>query len=73
MKCKYKKISKISIIGHGVLNDSNILKKVMCFIKTNKLKFMHLSLDESKIAILFKDRLPENILEQLYTELAENM
>lgn len=70
---KYNNISKISIIGHGIMNDNKILEKTMMVINLNKLEILNITLNESKISIMFKEKLPVSILEQIHNELIEKI
>lgn len=67
----YENVSRIAIVGHGILNDDTILERVMKIIDLNKLEIYHLETTESKIAIIFTKKIPNNILEQLHRELIE--
>ena len=69
LDCSYKNISKISIIGYGIMNDSNIIIKTMEILDTNALEILNIQTSESKIRIIFKDKLSDNILEQLHNAL----
>lgn len=69
----YTNISKISIIGNGIKNAPNILEKTMNIISLNKLEVLDIILNESKILIMFKNKLPITILEQMHNELIENI
>ena len=66
LDCTYFNISRISIIGHGIMNNNEILKKVMKIIEINKLDILNIEVTESKIAIIFKDIVPNTILEQIH-------
>lgn len=68
----YNNISKISIIGHGIMSDNKIIEKTMTVINLNKLEILNMTFNESKISIMFKDKLPITILEQMHNELIEN-
>lgn len=65
----YSNISRISIIGHGIMNDESILNKVMKIVELNDLEICHMEINESKIAIIFTENLSNTILEQLHKEL----
>ncbi|NLC87893.1 MAG: aspartate kinase [Clostridiaceae bacterium] len=65
----YTNISRVSIIGHGIMNDDSILEKIMKIVELNQLEILNLEINESKIAILFSKKLSNNILEQLHKTL----
>jgi aspartate kinase len=69
LECTYYNGSRISIIGNGIINDSAILNKVMSIINLNNLEVWNIDATESKIAIIFKDMVSNEILEQLHNEL----
>lgn len=63
----YNNISKISIIGAGINTNTDILNKVIEIININNLDLFDISLNSSKIAIIFNNKLSNNILEQLHS------
>lgn len=65
----YFNVSRIAIVGHGIMNDSTILTKIMKIIELNKLEIINLEINESKIAIMFNEKVSNNILEQFHIEL----
>lgn len=67
----YINVSRIAIVGHGIMNDDEILKQVMKIIEINGLEIYHLEINESKIAIVFSKKISNNILEQLHQVLIE--
>ena len=69
LDCSYKNVSKISIIGYGIMNDSEIIMKTMKILDTNALEILNIQTNDSKIRIIFKDKLGDNILEQLHNTL----
>lgn len=71
LDCTYYNVTRISIIGHGIMNDQTILRKVMKIIEINKLGVSNLDINESKITVIFKDVIPNMILEQLHKEIIE--
>lgn len=70
-KIMYENVSRIAIVGHGIMNDDEVLKQVMKIIELNKLEIYNLEINESKIAIVFTEKLSNNILEQLHKSLIE--
>ena len=65
----YSNVSRIAIVGHGIMNDDSILKRIMKIIELNRLKLYNLEINESKIAIIFTNKISNNILEQFHEEL----
>lgn len=62
-------ISRITIIGYGIINDNSILKKVIDLIEEEHLKILNIEITSSKIAIVFTTKLPNNVLEKFHKEL----
>ena len=69
LKCTYTNISKISIIGHGIMSHNNILKKTMNIIFDNHIDVLSMEINEAKIAIMFKENVSNEILEKLHENL----
>lgn len=65
----YSNISRIAIVGHGIKNDNTILKKIMEVLELNELEIIELEVNESKIGILFNNRISNSVLEQLHKTL----
>lgn len=65
----YSNISRMAIVGHGIMNDSSILEKIFEIIEINNLEILDLQITEAKIAIMFKQKLSNNILEQMHQKL----
>lgn len=65
----YTNISRIAIVGHGIMNDESILRKIIKIVELNNLEIMDLTINESKIVLMFKEKLPNSILEQLHQSL----
>lgn len=69
LECTYYNVSRISIIGHGIMNNNNILKKILGIINLDNLDILNIDVNESKIAIIFKDIVSNSVLEQLHNAL----
>lgn len=69
LEMSYNNITRISIIGHGIMNDNTVLEDTMKILEINNLEILAMETNEAKISIMFKEKLPNNILEQLHTEL----
>ena len=69
LDCTYYNVTRISIIGHGIMNNNNILVTALKIIDTNKLEILNIDVNESKISIMLKNTVQNTILEQLHTEL----
>jgi len=62
-------ISRISLVGYGIANNENIMKKLLEILNLNKLEILSMQVDECKISIMTKEKVSSNILEQLHHEL----
>lgn len=71
LDCTYVNISKIAIIGNGINHQADIMDKIMGILKLNKLEILNMQMGETKITILFKEKLPNTILEQFHHEILE--
>ena len=69
LDCTYYNVTKISIIGNGIMNNNEILSKTLNIININKLEILNIDVNESKIAIIMKNVVPNAVLEQLHSEL----
>ena len=71
LDCTYYNVSRISIIGHGIMNNNTILKKTMKILELNNCNILNIDVTEYKISIVFKDIISNSILEQLHNEIIE--
>ncbi len=66
-----KEVSRISIIGNGIIRNSEIIQKVIRLIDNNKLEILTFDVSESKISIVFKDIVDNDVLELIHREIME--
>jgi aspartate kinase len=66
-----KEVSRISIIGNGIIRNIDVIKKVINFIEKEKIKMMNFEMSESKITITLKDETDDKILSKLQAILFE--
>lgn len=66
LKSSYLEITRISIIGNGIMSNNSVLNKTMNVIEKNKLDIISMEINETKIAIMFKTIIPNEILEELH-------
>lgn len=66
---EYRNITRISILGHGILKNNDILNKTLSVLQSNNLEILSFDVNLSKIAIDFAESLENNILEQLHNNL----
>lgn len=64
-----KEVSRISIIGNGIIRNIKNIKTVLDIIEKNKLEVLQLDISESKISITLKDQTSDKILEEIHEKL----
>ena len=64
-----KDVSRISIIGNGIIRNTDAITKTINFIKQNKLEMLEFNVSESKISITFKNFVSDKMLEKLHNEI----
>lgn len=69
LNATYLDITRISIIGNGIMSNNSVLIKTMKIIEDNSLNIMSMEISESKIAIIFKGTLSNSIIEKLHKTL----
>ncbi len=62
-----KDISRISIVGNGIIRNTNALKRIIELIEENKLQMLNLEVSETKISIDFKNTVTDEILEKFHS------
>lgn len=67
-----KDVSRISIIGNGIIRNTDAIIKAINFIKQNKLEMLEFDVSESKISITFKIFVSDKMLEKLHNEIFMN-
>ena len=68
-KTNFSDITRISIIGNGIMSNNSVLNKTMKIIEDNKLDIISMEINEAKIAIMFKTNISNDVLEQLHEAL----
>ena len=64
-----KDVSRISIIGYGISSTNEILEKVLKIVNKNGLEIFNIDFSKTKISIVFKEIVKDEILEELHNEL----
>lgn len=72
-KCKITicNISRISIIGYGILSDSLILEKIINILNNENVEISTIDLNNNKIRITFKNIISNSLLEIFHKNLVE--
>ena len=69
LESKYLDITRISIIGNGIMSNNTILNKTMKIIQDNNLDIISMEINEAKIAIMFKEIIADKVLDELHKAL----
>ena len=69
LQSDYLDITRISIIGNGIMSNNVILSKTMKILEENKLDIISMEINESKISIMFREIISNEILENLHRSL----
>ena len=69
LNATYLDITRISVIGNGIMSNNKILNQTMKIIEQNKLEIISMEINEAKIAIIFKEIISDEILEELHKAL----
>lgn len=61
-----KDVSRVSIVGNGIIRNTDFIKKIIEIIDKNKLEMLEFDVSESKISIVFKNLQSEDILKEIH-------
>lgn len=61
-----KDISRISIVGNGIIRNTKLLKKIIEIIEEEKIEMLELNISESKISIDLKNIENKNIISKIH-------
>ncbi len=64
-----KDISRISIVGNGIIRNFQNIKLVLDIIEKNKLEMLDFEVSECKISISFKNQVSDKILDEIHLKL----
>lgn len=64
-----KDISRISIIGYGISSTDEILEKILKIANKNGLEIFNIDFSKTKISIVFKETVKNEVLEEFHNEL----
>ena len=62
----YIEISKISFVGYGIINDDDIMKKVIKIVNDNSIEVLSIQLEECKLSITTKERVSDALIKELH-------
>ena len=64
-----KEISRITIVGNGMIRNFENIKLILDTIEKNKLEMLEFTISESKISISFKNQISDKILNEIHSKL----
>ena len=67
-----KEVSRISIIGNKIINNYEIIEKIMKFIHENNIELLNVEIDETKMTLTSKNELGEDFLNVLHQVIFED-
>lgn len=67
-----KEVSRISIVGNGIIRNTQNIKLILDIIEKNKLEILEFNVSESKISITFKEQVSDKILEEIHLKIINN-
>ena len=69
LNATYKDITKVSVIGNGIMSNNLILNRTMRIIEEFKLDIISMEINETKISIIFKEIVLDKFIEKLHKAL----
>lgn len=69
LSSSFTNISRISLVGYGIMNNKEIIRKTLEILKINSVEIFTTHLEECKFSIMTKEKVSDKILEQLHHEL----
>lgn len=67
-----KEVSRVSIVGNGMIRNIQSIKEILDIIHKNKLDMLEFDVSESKISITFKNEVSNQILQDIHENLINN-
>lgn len=64
-----KDISRISVVGNGVIRNYDFIKNLLDIIQKNKLEMLEFNVSESKISVDFKGIVEDRILKEIHSQI----
>ena len=65
----FSNVTKLSIIGYGIINDNAVIFKILKILEINNLDPIDIEITDSKISLVFNEKMNNSILEQFHQEL----
>lgn len=64
-----KDVSRISVVGYGISSRSDILEKILDISKKNGLEIYNIDVSKTKISIVFKDVVTDEVVKEIHDNL----
>ena len=61
-----KEVSRISIVGNGIIRNLDIIHNILNLIEKEKLEMLNFEVSESKISITFKNTIADEIISKMH-------
>ena len=61
-----KDVSRVSIIGNGIIRNFDLIEKIINFIKEKELELLNFEISETKISIVFKNIINDEKISELH-------
>lgn len=66
-----KDISRISVVGNGIIRNYEFIRKILDIIQKNKLEMLEFNVSESKISVDFKSIVDDKVLKEINQNICE--
>lgn len=66
IEISFTEITRISIIGNGILSNNSILNNTMEIIEKNNIEIISMEINENKISVMFNKIITDAILDELH-------
>ncbi len=61
-----KEVSRVSIIGNGIIRNFDLIEKIIDFVKKKELELLNFEISETKISIVFKSIIDDEKINELH-------
>lgn len=68
-----KDVSRISIVGTGIIRNVKAIKKILEVIEFENLDILEFNVSETKISIIFRNLIDDRILKKIHKKIIENI
>ena len=61
-----KDVSRISVVGYGISSRDDIVEKIIDIANKNSLEIFNIDISKTKISVVFKEMVKDEIIEELH-------